>query len=117
MKRILVAEDEAAIREFVVINLKRAGYEVWEAENGQEALDLFDQQNGDFDIALLDVMMPILDGFAVCRELRKRSQNIGIIMLTARTLGHLHSLPPQSPVILQFPIEKRSNRKTALGEE
>ena len=85
MKRILVAEDEAAIREFVVINLKRAGYEVWEAENGQEALDLFDQQNGDFDIALLDVMMPILDGFAVCRELRKRSQNIGIIMLTART--------------------------------
>ena len=85
MKRILVAEDEAAIREFVVINLKRAGYEVWEAENGQEALDLFDQQNGDFDIALLDVMMPILDGFAVCRELRKRSQNIGIIILTART--------------------------------
>lgn len=85
MKRILVLEDEDAIREFVVINLQRAGYETTEAANGDEALRLFDQADGTFDIALLDVMTPGIDGFTVCREIRSRSSTIGIIMLTART--------------------------------
>ena len=85
MKRILVCEDEASIREFVVINLKRSGYEVTEAGSGEEALEKFDAENGDFDIALLDIMLPGMDGFVVCRELRQRSENMGIIMLTART--------------------------------
>ena len=53
MKKILVAEDEQAIREFVVINLKRAGYDVVEAENGDEALKLYDEAGGDFDVAVL----------------------------------------------------------------
>lgn len=85
MKRILVLEDEDTIREFVVINLQRAGYETTEAANGDEALRLFDEAGGAFDLALLDVMTPGIDGFTVCREIRSRSSTIGIIMLTART--------------------------------
>ena len=85
MKRILVVEDEAAIREFEVINLKRAGYEVVEADSGEAALEIFDKEKGDFDIALLDISMPGMDGFALCKELRRRTQTLGIIMLTART--------------------------------
>ena len=85
MKRILVAEDEDAIREFVVINLQRAGYEVVEANCGEAALEKYEQENGNFDVAILDIMMPGIDGFAVCRELRQKRGNIGIIMLTART--------------------------------
>ena len=85
MKRILVCEDETSIREFVVINLKRSGYDVLEAGSGEEALALFVQEKGNVDIALLDIMLPGMDGFAVCRELRAKSDTIGIIMLTART--------------------------------
>ena len=58
MKRILVAEDEDAIREFVVINLQRAGYEVVEANCGEAALEKYEQENGNFDVAILDIMMP-----------------------------------------------------------
>jgi len=84
MKRILVAEDESSIREFVVINLKRSGYEVVEAENGAKAIDIYEQFKGNIDIALLDIMMPEMDGISVCRELRKRDSSMGIIMLTAK---------------------------------
>ncbi len=85
MKRVLVAEDEAAIREFIVINLRRGGYEVVEAEDGARALELYDACGGDIDVALLDVMMPNVDGFEVCKQLRNANNNIGIIMLTAKT--------------------------------
>ena len=85
MKRVLIAEDEAAIREFIVINLRRGGYEVLEAEDGAVALELYDSCGGDVDVAVLDVMMPNLDGLQVCKELRNRNSNIGIIMLTAKT--------------------------------
>ena len=85
MKRILVVEDERSIREFEVINLNRVGYETVEAASGEEALEIYDRENGNFDIALLDISMPGMDGFELCRELRKRSSTLGIIMLTART--------------------------------
>ena len=85
MKRILIVEDEAAIREFEAINLKRVGYNVAEAGSGEEALDIYDNDVEGFDIALLDISMPGMDGFALCKELRKRSETLGIIMLTART--------------------------------
>ncbi len=85
MKRILVAEDERSIREFIVINLKRNGFEVVEAENGEEALRQYNNFGGNFDIALLDIMMPVMDGLEVCKQLRKRSSTIGILMLTAKT--------------------------------
>lgn len=85
MKKVLIAEDEQAIREFIVINLQRAGYETREAGNGQEALDLYAREK-DFDVAVLDIMMPgDKDGLAVCRELRQQNPSLGIVMLTART--------------------------------
>ncbi len=85
MKNILIVEDEVAIREFEAINLKRVGYEITEAGSGEEALDIYDNSGINFDIALLDISMPGMDGFALCKELRKRSETLGIIMLTART--------------------------------
>lgn len=84
VKKILVAEDEDAIREFVVINLRRSGYDVYDVNNGTDALAAYDSSGGSFDIALLDVMMPGMDGISVCRELRKRTGSLGIIMLTAK---------------------------------
>ena len=85
MKRILIVEDEAAIREFEAINLKRVGYDVTEAGSGEEALEIYDSDPQGFQIALLDISMPGIDGFTLCKELRKRSETLGIIMLTART--------------------------------
>ena len=85
MKRILVVEDEYAIREFVVINLQRAGYDVVEANSGEAALQKYEENHGEFDVAILDIMMPGIDGLTVCKELRKKSGNLGIIMLTAKT--------------------------------
>ncbi len=84
MKKILILEDEVNIRSFVVINLQRAGYEVVEAGTGQEALDKF-QQMPDIEMAILDIMLPDIDGFEVCRRLRAANQQLGILMLTART--------------------------------
>ena len=63
MKRILICEDEDVIRDFVVINLKRAGYDVVDVNNGDDALKVFDGESGNFDIALLDIMMPGTDPF------------------------------------------------------
>ena len=85
MKRILVCEDEDVIRDFVVINLRRAGYEVVDVPNGERALEEFENSGGDFDVALLDIMMPGIDGFKVCQEIRKKSSSIGIIMLSAKS--------------------------------
>ena len=84
MKKVLVLEDEANIRSFVVINLKRAGYEAIEAETGEEALAQL-KRNPDIKVALLDIMLPDMDGFEVCRRIRAGDGQIGIIMLTART--------------------------------
>ena len=84
MKKILVLEDEANIRSFVVINLNRAGYETIEAGTGEEALEQL-RLNPDVRVALLDIMLPDMDGFEVCRRIRASNSKIGIIMLTART--------------------------------
>ena len=85
MKKLLLVEDEVAIREFEAINLQRAGYTTVEAGSGEEALELYDCDPAGFDIALLDISMPGMDGFSLCKELRRRSPSLGIIMLTART--------------------------------
>ena len=84
MKKVLILEDEENIRSFVVINLKRAGYEVLEAGTGQQALDCL-QENPDVGVAILDIMLPDIDGFEVCRRIRASNKRIGIVMLTART--------------------------------
>ncbi|MBQ8975505.1 MAG: response regulator transcription factor [Oscillospiraceae bacterium] len=84
MKKVLVLEDETSIRSFVIINLRRVGYEPIEAGTGMEALEKL-KENPDIGVALLDIMLPDIDGFEVCRRIRATNQKIGIIMLTART--------------------------------
>ena len=85
MKKVLIMEDEVNIRSFVFINLKRAGYDVLEAGNGQESLDLI-AENPDVGVTILDIMVPgDMDGFEVCRRIRATNKQMGVIMLTART--------------------------------
>lgn len=82
--KVLVLEDEIGIRSFVSLNLKREGYEVIEASSGEEAIEKV--KSNDIDIALLDVMLPGISGFEVCKYLRKNYYSIRIIMLTAKGL-------------------------------
>ena len=84
MKKVLVLEDESSIRSFVVINLRRSGYEPIEAETGEEALEKL-KEFPETRVALLDIMLPGIDGFEVCRRIRATNTRIGIIMLTARS--------------------------------
>ena len=83
MRKVLVLEDEENIRSFVVINLKRAGYQTIEAGAGEEAISAL-KADPDIKVALLDIMLPDIDGFEVCRRIRAMDNKIGIIMLTAR---------------------------------
>ncbi|MEW4369992.1 response regulator transcription factor [Paenibacillus sp. WLX1005] len=83
MSKVLIMEDEESIRSFIIINLKRNGFEVLETENGEQALHMLETVP-DIDIALLDVMVPGIDGFEVCRRIREKNERIGIIFLTAK---------------------------------
>ncbi len=80
-KKILIVEDEANIRELLRLYLEREGYTVFEAENGVEGIKKWKSDKP--DMLLLDVMMPVMDGWAVCREIRAES-DVPIIMLTAK---------------------------------
>ena len=82
MKRILVVEDEASIRELVALNLKMTGWEVLEAPSAERALELI-QKNPPCDVALLDIMLPGMDGMTICKRVREVS-SLPIIMLTAK---------------------------------
>ncbi|MCX7920601.1 MAG: response regulator transcription factor [Clostridia bacterium] len=82
-EKILIADDEERMRKLVSDFLKKQGYFVFEAEDGRKALDIFNNGQQSFDLIILDVMMPGLDGWEVCKEIRKNS-SIPIIMLTAR---------------------------------
>ena len=84
MKKILICEDEESIRSFLVVCLRRAGYTVVEAASGEEALARY-EADPTIAMALLDGMLPGMDGFEVCRRLRRQSSRMGIIMLTALT--------------------------------
>jgi DNA-binding response OmpR family regulator len=88
MKTILVAEDEESIREFININLRLAGYNIIEASDGNLAIELYDKNASDIDIAVLDIMMPGCDGVEVCRHIRSNNLNVGIVFLTAKTQEH-----------------------------
>lgn len=83
MKRVLVVEDEASIREMVALNLKMAGWEVLEAESAEKALELLSKNPG-CDAALLDVMLPGMNGFSLCETIRRDDSEIGIIILSAK---------------------------------
>lgn len=81
MTKILVLEDEASIRSFIMINLKKNGFEIVETASGEEALEKLDDT---VDLALLDVMLPGISGFEVCKRAREQYPALGIIMLTAK---------------------------------
>ncbi len=81
-QKVLIVEDEARMRILISDYLKREGFEILEAGDGQEALDVFEQN--DVDIVVLDIMLPKYDGWAVCRNIRK-SSNVPVVMLTARS--------------------------------
>jgi len=85
MRKVLVCEDEDSIREFVVLNLTRSGYDVVDVNCGEDAIAAFEEADGEFDVALLDIMMPGIDGQQVCKKFRERSDTMGIIMLSAKS--------------------------------
>ncbi|MBC5996624.1 DNA-binding response regulator [Romboutsia ilealis] len=83
-EKILVLEDEIGIRSFVSINLKREGYEVIEAGSGSEAIEKLSKED-DISIALLDVMLPDMSGIEICKFIRQNFDQVGVIMLTAKS--------------------------------
>ena len=85
MRKILVVEDEDAIREVIALNLRMAGYEVAEAASAERALGLLGEEKDGFDVALLDVMLPGMNGFSLCETIRRDSVELGIIILSAKT--------------------------------
>ena len=85
--KILVIDDESRMRKLVRDFLTKKEYEVLEASNGEEAMEIF-YEDKDIDLLILDVMMPKMDGWEVCREVRKTSK-VPIIMLTAVSYTHL----------------------------
>lgn len=86
MKRILVVEDESAIRELIVLNLEMDEYTVSAAESAEQALEIFSQEPEAFDCAILDIMLPGMNGFSLCESIRKLSPTVGIVMLSAKSL-------------------------------
>lgn len=125
-RKILIADDESRIRKLVKDFLVREGYKVLEAENGEQALDIF-YADKEIDLILLDIMMPKMDGWEVCREIRKESK-VPIIMLTAKTDERDEQLgfdlgvddyisKPFSPKILVARVEAILRRSGAVGGE
>lgn len=85
MRTVLIAEDESSIRDFITVNLKIAGYTTIEASDGLQAIEKFEENSDIIDIAILDIMMPGCDGFEVCRKIREKSKDTGVIFLSAKT--------------------------------
>jgi len=124
--KVLVVDDESRLRKLVRDFLSRKSYEVIEAENGEQAVDIF-YDIKDIALIILDVMMPKMDGWEVCREIRKISQ-VPIIMLTAKSdekdelLGFELGVDeyiskPFSPKILVARVEAILRRSNALGPD
>ena len=84
MEKILIVEDEYSIRELIALNLTRVGYDVVRPSSAEKALELYEESPDDYQLALLDIMLPNMDGITLCKKLRESNDNIGIIMLTAK---------------------------------
>ena len=83
--KILIVDDEKDIRKLVGIYLKKQGYKTLEAENGQMAIDIM-KEHSDIDLVIMDIMMPVMDGITLCRQLKEdvRTSHIPVILLTAK---------------------------------
>lgn len=86
MKKILVVEDEGSIRELIALNLRMADYEVVESGSAEEALEQFHPIAESYDCAILDIMLPGMNGFSLCENIRGISPMVGIVMLSAKSL-------------------------------
>lgn len=126
MKNILLVEDEASIRKFVKINLEKSDFNVFEAETGEDGIEIARRE--DIDIVVLDLMLPGIDGFQVCKVLRDEFPNIGIIMLTAKSqdLDKIQGLEngtddymtkPFNPKELVLRVQSLYRRMELSGEE
>ena len=125
--KILVVDDESRMRKLVNDFLTRKGYQVVEAENGKEALDIFFEEESKISLVICDVMMPIMDGWQVCREIRQYSK-VPFIMLTAKSEEHDELLgfelgvdeyitKPFSPKILTARVDAILRRTNQTGED
>ena len=126
MFTILIADDEERIRRLVSDFLRRDGYTVLQAADGGQAMELIDQKLGSIDLILLDVMMPVYDGWSVLRHIRSKNTEVPVMMLTARTeendevfgfdLGaDDYITKPFSPIVLSArvrAIEKRCHQRS-----
>lgn len=123
MFTILIADDEERIRRLVSDFLKRDGYTVLQAADGQQAIDLIDEKLSSLNLIILDVMMPIYDGWSVLRHIRSLSATLPVMMLTARTedvdevfgfdLGADDYISkPFSPVVLSARVRAIEKRQT-----
>ncbi len=129
MARILVADDENKLRRLVCDFLRRSGHEPIEASTGKEALDIFNSDTK-IDLCLLDIMIPEIDGWEVCRQMRK-SSNVPIVLLTARSAefdeitgfdagADDYVTKPFSPTVLMKRIDailRRTNAKSAVSDK
>ncbi len=130
METIIIADDELRIRKLVSDFLKKAGYNVIEAENGDEAYSLFEAHKSNLSLIILDIMMPGLNGWEVSRKIRETS-NVPVIFLTARSeefdelMGYEagaddYVTKPFSPSVLVKRVEallRRSNTSAPLNEK
>ncbi len=129
MFTILIADDEERIRRLVSDFLRRDGYTILQAADGGEAMELIDQSLSSIDLIILDVMMPVYDGWSVLRHIRSKSSDVPVMMLTARAedtdevfgfdLGaDDYITKPFSPIVLSArvrAIEKRCHQNTDSG--
>ena len=113
MKKILIIEDEESIRGFLKINLKRNGYEVIEADNGELGVKLALKEKP--AIIILDVMLPGIDGFKVCKIIRNEDEKVGIIMLTAKSDDYI--IKPFNPMELLLRIKALLRRISDYEEK
>ncbi len=124
--KILIADDEARMRKLVGDFLRKKDYEVIEAENGQKVVDIFFEEDQDISLVILDVMMPVMDGYAALKEIRQYSK-VPVIMLTAKSeerdelqgfdLGADEYISkPFSPNILVARVDAILRRSNAIGE-
>lgn len=125
MKTIMIADDEERIRKIVGDFLKKEGYSIIEAEDGDETYTLFEQNKNSIDLIILDIMMPGMNGWEVCRKIRE-SSNVPVIMLSARSeefdelTGYEsgaddYVTKPFSPVILVKRVEALLRRASTSG--
>ncbi len=132
MLKILMADDEEKIRRLVVDFLKREGIKVYEAENGGKAMEIFEENKEDLSLVILDVMMPIHDGWSVLRRIKSECPDLPVLMLTARNdeADEVFGLElgaddyvgkPFSPVVLTARIKallrKSAEKQTAAPKE